>query len=126
MLGSFAGRATSGEEIIGESITSCTVISPRSPIIEAGWLLLTDDRGFAHAFDAKTGAIVWNERFARTHASLVSAAGLLYFLDDTGTCRIVKPADKLAVDIELRNSRPVGVFLDALTYLRILEHVDRK
>ena len=68
-----------------------------SPIVEAGWLLLTDDRGFAHAFDAKTGAIVWNERFARTHASLVSAAGLLYFLDDTGTCRIVKPADKLAV-----------------------------
>ena len=68
-----------------------------SPIIEGGWLLLTDDRGFAHAFDAKTGAIVWNERFARTHASIVSAAGLLYFLDDTGVCRVVKPADQFAV-----------------------------
>lgn len=68
-----------------------------SPIIEGGWFLLTDDRGFAHAFDAQTGAIVWNERFARTHASIVSAAGLLYFLDDTGVCRIVKPADKFAI-----------------------------
>lgn len=68
-----------------------------SPIIEGGWLLLTDDRGFAHAFDAKTGAIVWNERFARSHASIVSAAGLLYFLDDNGVCRIVKPAEKFAV-----------------------------
>ncbi len=68
-----------------------------SPIIEGGWFLLTDDRGFAHAFDAKTGAIVWTERFARSHASITSAAGLLYFLDDTGVCRVVKPADKFAV-----------------------------
>ena len=68
-----------------------------SPIIDNGWLLLTDDRGFAHAFDAKTGAIVWTERFARSHASIVSAAGLLYFLDDTGTCRIVKPANQFSI-----------------------------
>jgi len=68
-----------------------------SPIIAGDFFLLTDDRGFAHAFDAQTGAIVWNERFARTHASIVSAAGLLYFLDDNGVCRVVKPADKFAV-----------------------------
>ena len=48
-----------------------------SPIIESDWLLITDDRGFAHAFDAKTGDIVWNERFGRQHASLVSANGLV-------------------------------------------------
>ena len=68
-----------------------------SPIIEGNWLLLTDDRGFAHAFDAQTGAIAWSERFAHTHASVVSAAGLLYFLDDHGVCRVVKPADQFAV-----------------------------
>ena len=68
-----------------------------SPIIEANWFLLTDDRGFAYAFDSKTGEIVWNERFARTHASPVSAAGLLYFLDDKGVCRVVKPADNFAL-----------------------------
>jgi len=68
-----------------------------SPIIEGNWFLLTDDRGFAYAFDSKTGEIVWNERFARSHASIVSAAGLLYFLDDKGVCRIVKPAEKFTV-----------------------------
>ena len=68
-----------------------------SPIIEGDWLLLNDDLGFAHAFDAKTGDIVWNERFGRTHASLVSAGGLVYFINDDGVCRIVKPAEKFAV-----------------------------
>ena len=60
-------------------------------------LLLNDDLGFAHAFDAKTGDIVWEERFGRTHASLVSAGGLVYFLNDDGICRVVKPAEKFAV-----------------------------
>ncbi|MEQ1852702.1 MAG: PQQ-binding-like beta-propeller repeat protein [Chthoniobacteraceae bacterium] len=68
-----------------------------SPIIEGNWFLLTDDRGFAHAFDAKTGDIVWNERFGRSHASIVSAAGLLYFMNDAGVCRVVKPAEKFAI-----------------------------
>ncbi len=68
-----------------------------SPIIEGDWLLLTDDRGFAHAFHAMTGEIVWNERFGRSHASIVSAAGLLYFIDDKGVCRVVKPSEKFAV-----------------------------
>ena len=65
-----------------------------SPIIEGDWFLVTDDRGFAHAFDAKTGDVVWNEKFGRSHASIVSAAGLLYFMNDAGVCRIVKPAEK--------------------------------
>ena len=44
-----------------------------------------------------TGEIVWNERFGRSHASIVSAAGLLYFIDDKGVCRVVKPSEKFAV-----------------------------
>ena len=68
-----------------------------SPIIEGDWFLVTDDRGFAHAFDAKNGDIVWSEKFGRSHASIVSAAGLLYFLNDNGTCKVVKPAEKFAV-----------------------------
>jgi hypothetical protein len=67
-----------------------------SPIIEGDWFLVTDDRGFAHAFDAKTGDIVWSEKFGRSHASIVSAAGLLYFMNDAGVCRVVKPAEKFA------------------------------
>lgn len=68
-----------------------------SPIIEGDWLLLNDDRGFAHAFDAKTGAIVWSERFSRQHASLVSAAGLVYFLTDRGDCYVVNPSQNFEV-----------------------------
>lgn len=68
-----------------------------SPVIEGDWLLLNDDIGFAHAFDAKTGDIVWTERFGRTHASQVSTGGLVYFLNDKGTCRVVRPAEKFTV-----------------------------
>ena len=68
-----------------------------SPIIEGNWLLLNDDRGFAHAFDARSGEVVWSERFGRQHASLVSSDGLVYFLNDAGECRVVKPADNFAV-----------------------------
>ena len=68
-----------------------------SPIIEGDWLLLNDDRGFAHAFDAQSGNVVWSERFGRQHASLVSTEGLVYFLNDAGECRVVKPGDKFAV-----------------------------
>lgn len=68
-----------------------------SPILEGNWLLLNDDRGFAHAFDAATGEVVWSERFGRQHASLVSAGGLVYFLNDAGECRVVRPAEKFAV-----------------------------
>ena len=65
-----------------------------SPIIEGDWFLVTDDRGVAHAFDAKNGDIVWSEKFGRSHASIVSAAGLLYFMNDAGVCRVVKPSEK--------------------------------
>jgi outer membrane protein assembly factor BamB len=68
-----------------------------SPIIEGDWFMVSDDRGFAHAFDAKTGDIVWEQRFGRTHASQVSAGGLVYFLNDDGICNIVRAADKFAV-----------------------------
>jgi len=68
-----------------------------SPIIEGNWFLITDDRGFAHAFDATTGEIVWERRLGRSHASLVSAGGLVYFLNDDGMCEVVKPAAKFEV-----------------------------
>ena len=68
-----------------------------SPIVEGDWLLLNDDRGFAHAFDARSGEVVWSERFGRQHASLVSTDGLVYFLNDAGECRVVRPVDKFAV-----------------------------
>jgi outer membrane protein assembly factor BamB len=61
-----------------------------SPIIEGDLFLIADDIGMAHAFDAKTGSIVWSQRFGREHASLVSTDGLVYFLNDKGVCNIVR------------------------------------
>ncbi|MEQ1861231.1 MAG: PQQ-binding-like beta-propeller repeat protein [Chthoniobacteraceae bacterium] len=65
-----------------------------SPIAEGDWFFITDDRGFAHCFDAKTGEQRWEQRFGRQHASLVSAGGLVYFLNDDGECRVVKAGAK--------------------------------
>jgi len=49
---------------------------------------------------------------------LLQLARLVHLLHD------VRAADELAVDVELRDGRPVGEFLDALADVRVLQHVD--
>lgn len=65
-----------------------------SPIIEGDHLLIVSDSGIAHCFDAKSGSILWEERMKEHHASLVSAEGRVYFVNDFGTLRAVKPGAK--------------------------------
>lgn len=65
-----------------------------SPIVEGGYLLIVSDSGIGHCFDAKTGEIAWEERMKEHHASLASAEGNVYFLNDFGTLRTVKPGAK--------------------------------
>ncbi len=48
-------------------------------------------RGIGHCFDAKTGEILWEERLREHHPSQASAEGLVYFINDFGTLRTVKP-----------------------------------
>ncbi len=62
-----------------------------SPLCENGWFLIVSDSGIAHCFDAATGEIAWEERMKEHHASLVSAEGRVYFINDFGTLRTVKP-----------------------------------
>ncbi len=62
-----------------------------SPICESGWFLIVSDSGIAHCFDAATGKIAWEERMKEHHASLTSAEGRIYFINDFGTLRAVKP-----------------------------------
>src|SRR6476620_11131277 len=50
---------------------------------------------------------------------LLELAALEHFHHD------VRTADKLALDVELRDRRPITKFLDSLPHLRVLEHVDR-
>lgn len=62
-----------------------------SPLIEGDFLLIVSDSGIGHCIDARTGTIAWEERMKEHHASLVSAGGLVYFLNDFGTLRTVRP-----------------------------------
>ena len=65
-----------------------------SPICENGWFLIVSDSGIAHCFDAASGEIAWEERMKEHHASLVSAEGRVYFINDFGTLRTVKPGGR--------------------------------
>ena len=62
-----------------------------SPIIAGNYLLIVSDSGVAHCFDAATGKLFWQERMGEHHASLVSARGLVYFLNDVGVMNVVQP-----------------------------------
>jgi outer membrane protein assembly factor BamB len=62
-----------------------------SPISIGDYFLIVSDQGFAHCFEAATGKLFWQERMGEHHASLVSANGLVYFLNDDGITHVVRP-----------------------------------
>jgi hypothetical protein len=62
-----------------------------SPIIAGDYFLIVSEGGVAHCFETKTGRLLWQERMGTHHASLVSAGGLVYFLNDEGVMNVVKP-----------------------------------
>jgi outer membrane protein assembly factor BamB len=62
-----------------------------SPMVQGEHFLIVSDSGIGHCFDAKTGEILWEERLREHHASLASAEGHVYFINDFGTLRTVKP-----------------------------------
>ncbi len=61
-----------------------------SPIIEGDYFLVVSDSGVAHCFEAQTGKLAWKERLGEEHASLVSAEGRVYFLNDKGVMNVVR------------------------------------
>lgn len=72
-----------------------------SPIVGGDYFLNVTDGGVATCFHAATGDQLWMKRLG-THfsASLVTAGGLVYFLDDNGTMTIVRPGPNLDVVAE--------------------------
>ncbi len=63
-----------------------------SPVVVEGYLLVANDDGIAHCFDAATGDHLWRTRLGRHFSSsLVTADGLVHFLDDDGVTRLVRP-----------------------------------
>jgi hypothetical protein len=67
-----------------------------SPIAADDYFLVVSDSGVAHCFEAATGKILWQERLGEQHASLVSAGGLAYFLNDDGVMNVVRPGPTFA------------------------------
>ncbi|MBL9132286.1 MAG: PQQ-binding-like beta-propeller repeat protein, partial [Verrucomicrobiaceae bacterium] len=75
-----------------------------SPIVEGDYFFIVSDSGVAHCFDAKSGEIAWEERLREHHASLASAEGRVYFINDFGVLRTVLPEKsyKLVAESELK------------------------
>ena len=67
-----------------------------SPISEGDYFLVVSDSGVAHCFEAASGKLQWQERVGEHHASLASAAGLVYFLNDSGVMNVVRPGAEFA------------------------------
>ena len=90
-----SGNITDTDRIVWRSTRGVAYVP--SPIAAGDWFFITDDRGFAHCFDAKSGAPQWEQRLGRQHASLVSANGLVYFLNDAGICHIIRASNQLEI-----------------------------
>jgi hypothetical protein len=84
-----AGNITKSDKIVWR--TNRGVAYVPSPISEGDYFLVVSDSGVAHCFEASTGKLMWQERLGEHHASLVSANGLVYFLNDNGVMNVVKP-----------------------------------
>ena len=104
LLGDGAGDITQTHVAWQSTEARCYV---PSPVLVAGRLLVANDEGIAHCFDAATGEHLWRARLGRHYsASLLSANGRAYFLDDDGITKVVRPADKPEIEAE----NPLGEF----------------
>jgi hypothetical protein len=66
-----------------------------SPVLSGDYLFVADDRGTANCFDRVTGDRIWQARLGKHFsASLVAAAGKIYFLADDGVMTVVQPDKK--------------------------------
>lgn len=87
------------EKIVWRTIKGAVYVP--SPIIEKEFFLIISEGGVAHCFETKTGRILWQERMGTHHASLVSANGLVYFLNDNGVMHVVRAGREF--DLVARN-----------------------
>jgi outer membrane protein assembly factor BamB len=78
-----------------------------SPILVGAYLLVADMGGICTCYDNTTGKIVWRERLheGRYTASPIAAAGLVYFLSESGVTTVIEPGPTFKVVAE--NALPV-------------------
>lgn len=85
--------------VVWHTTRGCSYVP--SPIVQGDYFLVAKDTGIGSCFVAKTGEHLWMERMSRHYsASLVSACGLIYFLDDDGVMKIVRPGPELDIVAE--------------------------
>jgi outer membrane protein assembly factor BamB len=66
-----------------------------SPIaVDRFFLTVSESGNEIYCFEAATGRVLWHQPFGHSHASPVSANGLVYFLNDKGVAHVVKAAEK--------------------------------
>jgi outer membrane protein assembly factor BamB len=69
-----------------------------SPIVVGDYIIVCDMGGVATCYDAKDGQIHWKERLAGKYsASPIAAKGLVYFINEEGLTRVIKPGPKLTI-----------------------------
>jgi len=79
--------------IVWRTTKGCSYVP--SPIAAGEFFLVASDGGIASCFDAASGRRHWMERIGRhVSASLVSAGELVYFLDDDGITKLVRPGER--------------------------------
>src|SRR6185369_10411289 len=111
---------------------TCT---PRSPLTEKPQKSAVSSNWHAHCYIYRVHLVPRQTKGAALSGSLVprTAAPFLFsrrekLLELAALEHLhhdVRSADELAADVKLRNGRPVAIFLDALTDLRVLQDVDR-
>ncbi len=97
-----------------------------SPIIEGDYFLVVSDSGVAHCFNAASGKILWQERLGEHHASLVSANGLVYFLNDNGVMNVVRPGqafDRVSTNVIGEKTFASPAISDGQLFLRGEKHL---
>ena len=78
-----------------------------SPIAVGDRFFVVSDKGFGSCYDASTGKIEWQQRMSRRYsASLVSAGGFVFCLDDDGICKVVKAGPKFELVAENKLGEP--------------------
>lgn len=98
------GSGKIGDDFIAwRSRRNCSYVP--SPIVVGDYFLVAADDGIASCYDARSGERLWVERLAPHYsASLVTAMGLVYFLADDGTTKIVRPGP----EFDLVATSPLG------------------
>jgi outer membrane protein assembly factor BamB len=111
--------------ILWRTTKGCSYVP--SPIAADKYFLVVSDTGIGSCFEAKTGERVWTRRMGRHYStSMVSAAGLVYFLSDDGEVTVVRPGDEY--DEVARNLLGEKCFAspaisNGRIYLRSVEHL---